>query len=92
MLKKIEDRQIMTGKEAAEKYNNCRFLFIITKQVGYDYINSKGYVAYTYDKYSECLQIPEEEKRQGVACANTFGVNYDAYSYPSVERIVYGDF
>ena len=90
MLKKIEDRQIMTGNEAAEKYNDCRFLFIITEQVGYDYVNSKGYVAYTYDKFSECLAIPEDEEEQGVASAHSFGINYDAYSYPTVERIVYG--
>jgi len=91
MLKKIEDRQIMTGNEAAEKYNNCRFLFIITEQIGYDSRYSKGYVAYTYDKFSECLQIPEEELNYGVASAESYGIDYDPEPYPCIGGVCCDD-
>ena len=91
MLKKIEDRTIMTGNEAAEKYDDCRFLFISTEQIGYDYENSKGYVAYTFNKFSESLLIPDEEIDCGVASYNTFGVNFDPEPYPSVGGVFYDD-
>ena len=92
MLKKTEDRTIMTGNEAAEKYNDCCFLFVITEQIGYDSRNSKGYVAYTYHNLSEPLLIPKEEKTQGVALAYVHGLNYDPYSDPNDNVIYYDTF
>jgi len=61
MVRKIENREIITLGEASEKYNDCRFVFIYTENIDYGSDDSRGYVIYSYDEEDEMLQIPREE-------------------------------
>ncbi|MCL2224644.1 MAG: hypothetical protein FWB96_06730 [Defluviitaleaceae bacterium] len=90
MVRKIENREIITLGEAAQKYNDCRFVFVYTESINYGGEESKGYVAYTYDKESEMRQIPREEFK-GKSCGFDWGRNYDPEPYPVIGGIVYGN-
>ena len=60
MLTKIETKEIMTTRQAAEKYRDKYFQMAITQDVdGLD--NDLGYVMYIYDCEREVLNIPNEE-------------------------------
>ncbi|MCL2224800.1 MAG: hypothetical protein FWB96_07525 [Defluviitaleaceae bacterium] len=90
MVRKIENREIITLGEASEKYNDCRFVFVYTEDIDYGGEESKGYVAYTYDKESEMRQIPKDDigdKSYG----HDWGRNYDPEPYPVIGGIVYGN-
>jgi len=61
MLMKIEDREIMTAREASLKYEDYYITFVIT-DIGDGQDNSLGYVIYIYDDEREKRNIPREEK------------------------------
>ena len=86
MLKKIDEKSIITLKEAGEKYFDCHYLFIFTEMVGHVEDESKGYVIYTYNKFSESRQIPQDEIH-GKPCGFFFG--YAADPYPKIGSIYY---
>jgi len=60
MLQKIPTKEIMTTREAVDKYPSKYFDMVITKVVdGCD--NDLGYVTYIADKHKEMLQVPMKE-------------------------------
>ena len=60
MLTKIEVQEIMTKRQAAEKYYDKYFHFVTTKEV--DRLdNDLGYVIYTYDCGRDMRGIPRKE-------------------------------
>jgi len=71
-VKKIEFQEIMTHRQAMEKYRDKCFHFVITEEVDRG-DKDLGYVIYTYDTKSEMHGIPREELADKVV-ARTLGV------------------
>ncbi len=61
MVKKINNKEIITCAEAVRKYSESNIVFIFTENVDYCGDESRGYVVYTYDNPSELFQIPTDE-------------------------------
>ncbi|MCL2621354.1 MAG: hypothetical protein FWD97_10520 [Defluviitaleaceae bacterium] len=71
MLTKIETQEIMTHKQARDKYPDKYFHFVITEKVdGWE--NDLGYVLYIYDEEKDMRGIPRHELK-GKVIARTFG-------------------
>ena len=58
MVKLIADKEIMTCREAMEKYENYYIGFVITEQNLNDPDNEKGYAVCIMDSYDEGFTIP----------------------------------
>jgi len=74
MIKKIEPIEIMTQKEAEEKYRDYQIYFIITEEKGYTPDKTIGYVLYIFEKDAEARLIPRDELK-GKRIALTIGDN-----------------
>ena len=61
MLTKIESKEIMTHREAQEKYRDKYFHFLIIEVVDSSGQNDLGYVVYTYDEKRDMRGIPRDE-------------------------------
>ena len=88
MLKKIENREIMTTWDAMKKYSGQYFLMIVTKVVDMSGQKDLGYVIYTADKDIELNQIPREEYEDKQAA---FLEGWNAEPFPIIDRVVYHD-
>ena len=83
MLKRIENTEIMTSRQAMEKYRTMYFVFVITDVVdGQD--NDRGYVIYTGDSEEELSGIPREELK-GMTVEFSLGVAAEPIG---VDRVV----
>ena len=87
MLEKIENREIMTCRDAMLKYRTQHFVMVITEVVD-QCDNDRGYVMYVADKEREFRQIPRSEYK-GKKIAFMFGVA--AEPYPIIGNVVYHD-
>jgi len=79
MLTKIEDRTIMTARQAEIKYADNYFNFVIT-DIGDGQDNMLGYVIYIYDHEKEMLDVPREEM-EGKQVGRFMGINADKNIY-----------
>jgi len=61
MLTKITGNELLTTREARQKYRTKYFNMHITEQVDITMEHDKGYVLYTADKEGELLAVPREE-------------------------------
>ena len=91
MIKKVNDRNIITLEDATIKYNNCRFIFVFKEVDGLGGGKRKGYVIYTYDKESESLLIPVDEMN-GNECGYYWGQDFDPEPYIAIGNVAYGDY
>ncbi|MDR2166433.1 MAG: hypothetical protein LBE35_01105 [Clostridiales bacterium] len=90
MLRKIENREIMTLREAREKYSNNWFFMVTTQEVDTAY-EDLGYVVYIGDSQDDLSTIDREEFfAQGKDVCTAFGRNVDWPPYGS-GRVVYYD-
>lgn len=85
MLKKIENQEIMTMREAKEKYCTKYFRMVITEVIDKG-DSDLGYVIYIADDEREFLTIPREEyKGKKIA----FSLGGLAEPYPLIGNVVY---
>ena len=89
MLKKIEEREIMTAWEAMNKYRDKYFHFVVTEEAdNYQFQQDLGYVAYTYDCPREMRKIPKEEFKD-VRYGALLGVAAEPTGlFAGIERII----
>jgi len=59
-VKKIDDQEIITTREAKEKYKQYHIGFVITEPKIEDPDNEKGYVVCILDSYNEGFTIPRK--------------------------------
>lgn len=85
MLRKIENREIISKKEAKKKYAPYHILMITTEAVDRIY-EDLGYVIYIADKEWELHDVPREEY-EGLSAAFMVGMSADPY--PMVGNVVY---
>ena len=58
MIKKIEDKEIITRVEARRRYKKYYIGMIMTEEKMHDPDNALGYVVYVMDTYDEIFKIP----------------------------------
>ena len=89
MLKRIENQEIMTSREAKKRYRDKYFYFMITKEVDRA-DNDLGYVLYTYDNEREWREIPREELKDK-AYEVSFGEAVEPMGLMGFGRILFYD-
>jgi hypothetical protein len=87
MLEKIETKEIMTSREANQKYETKFFVMRFTEIVDQG-DNDLGYVIYTADSEKELCDVPKSEY---IGQPVGFKVGGMAYPYPMIGKVVYHD-
>jgi UDP-glucose 6-dehydrogenase len=85
MLEKIESKEIMTTRNAMEKYRTKYFLMVITDVVDQG-DNDLGYVIYAANSIKELAQAPINDYK-GMMVGSLLGVA--AEPYPSFGSVVH---
>lgn len=88
MLEKIENKEIMTTGEAAEKYEDKFFFMVITEIVDRA-DNDLGYVIYTADTRHE-LQKASLDEYDDLCVASMIGGAAEPLSFGGLEVVHYG--
>lgn len=85
MLKKIEEMEILTARDAIKKYPSEYFIMVITEIV--DRCDSDlGYVIYTADDQRDLIKASMDEYK-GQRVASMYGTLTEPYS--SIGNVVY---
>jgi hypothetical protein len=85
MLEKIESKEIMTSREAHQKYETKFFVMVITEVVDQG-DNDLGYVIYTADDRRELNKIPQSEYGDMMVGFMYGGM---AYPYPMTGKVIH---
>ena len=87
MLRKVENKEILTIREARKKYAANYFIMIITEMVDHA-DNDLGYVIYTADSDKELSKVSRDEYRGKTAAFMIGGL---VEPYPTVGNVVHYD-
>jgi len=60
MVRKIDEKEILTRLAARKKYEAHYIGMVLTEQKPKDFDNEKGYVVYITDSYDEQFEIPRK--------------------------------
>ena len=95
MLKKINEKEIITLREAEKRHSESLFLFVYTENINYGGKESRGYVSYTFDKDCEFSEVSRDEwygeDKNAVLYGIEWGANFNPEPYTVIGGIVYGD-